>query len=187
MIDLLIKNHINILESGLEQICFNSVRICIDRILNLRRNNGKLFICGNGGSAANAMHIANDFTFGVAPNGNAIRVSALPENSSILTCLGNDIGYDNIFSHQLKVQADEGDCLMVLSGSGNSDNIIKAMNQAKNIGMDTIAILGYDGGKAKGLADICFHFENEDMQVSEDLQLILGHILMKALYEKIKT
>lgn len=107
-------------------------------------------------------------------------------NSSVLTCLGNDIGYDNIFAHQLKVKANHLDVLLVLSGSGNSGNIINAIEQAQSLGMTTVGILGFDGGKAKPLLDQVFHFDIQDMQISEDTQVVIGHILMKALYRELK-
>jgi D-sedoheptulose 7-phosphate isomerase len=107
----------------------------------------QLFICGNGGSAANAMHMANDFLYGVSKRpGSGINVSALPSNASVLTCLANDCGYEQIFSLQLAVKGRPGDLLLVLSGSGNSENIVKALEQAKSMDMKSFAILGYSGG-----------------------------------------
>ncbi len=147
-------------------------------------NTGRqVFLCGNGGSAANAIHLANDFLYGVSKTlGSGLRVTALTANSSILTCLANDVGYDAIFSAQLAVQAQRGDVLIALSGSGNSPNILKALEQAKSIGMKTYAILGYTGGKAKSMADVPIHIAVNDMQISEDFQLIIGHMLMQHLY-----
>lgn len=159
----------------------------VNKIFTLRQNRGALYLCGNGGSAANAIHITNDFIFGAEPKGSSIRAEALSANSSVLTCLGNDIGYENIFSHQLKVKANAEDMLIVLSGSGNSANIINALAQANTLGLTTVAILGFDGGKAKSMADIVFHFDINDMQISEDLQVIIGHIVMKSLYASIST
>jgi D-sedoheptulose 7-phosphate isomerase len=142
-----------------------------------------VFLCGNGGSAANAIHLANDFLYGVSKTlGSGLRVTALPANASVLTCLANDLGYDAIFSAQLAVQARRGDMLIVLSGSGNSPNILKALEHAKSMSVKTYAILGYSGGKAKAMADVPIHFAVDDMQISEDLQLIVGHMLMQYLY-----
>lgn len=142
----------------------------------------RLYICGNGGSAGNAIHLANDYLYGVSPtDAKALKVEALSANSAVLTCLGNDLGYEHIFSWQLKVKADPGDILIVLSGSGNSPNIINALNEAKALGMKTYAILGYQGGKAKSIADVPIHFAIDDMQISEDLQLVVGHMLMRLL------
>ena len=142
------------------------------------------FLCGNGGSAGNAIYIANDFNYGIDKNrGIGLRVEALPANTSKLTCLANDKGYESIFSQQLKVKANPDDVLIVLSGSGNSQNVVKALEVGNDIGMKTYAILGYSGGECKKLAQYPIHFEIYDMQISEDLQLIVGHMNMQWLAE----
>lgn len=145
----------------------------------------QVFLCGNGGSAGNAVHLANDLLYGVSKSaGSGLRVSALPANTSVLTCLANDEGYELIFSLQLAVQASPGDMLIVLSGSGNSKNIVRALEEAKRIGMKSYAVLGYSGGQAKQLADVAIHFAVDDMQLAEDMQLIVGHMLMQYLYAR---
>ena len=146
-------------------------------------NKKQVFLCGNGGSAGNAIHLANDYLYGIAKrHGGGLRVNALSANSAVLTCLGNDIGYDKIFAEQLAVQGQEDDLLIVLSGSGNSPNIVAALEQAKKSGIKSYAILGFTGGCCKSLADVAIHFPVEDMQISEDLQLVVGHMLMQWLY-----
>ncbi len=142
----------------------------------------QVFICGNGGSAANAMHLANDFLYGVSKaEGRGLRVSALPSNASVLTCLANDVGYDAVFSCQLAVQARPGDVLIALSGSGNSPNIVQALERAATMGLRTYAVLGYGGGKARSMADVAIHFAVDDMQIAEDMQLAVGHMVMQWL------
>ena len=147
--------------------------------------NKKLFLCGNGGSAANAIHIANDLHFGIGcSNSNSLRkygvnVEALSSNPAILTCLANDLGYEHIYSNQLRVNAQPDDLLIVLSGSGNSPNIINALFTAAELQMRTCAIVGFDGGLAKDMADIPIHAKINDMQISEDVQLIIGHLCMQ--------
>jgi D-sedoheptulose 7-phosphate isomerase len=111
-------------------------------------------------------------------------VQALPANSAVMTCLANDVGYDSIFSEQLAVLGQSGDLIICLSGSGNSPNILKVLDQAKTMGIQTCAILGFSGGKAKALADIPLHFPVDDMQIAEDLQLVVGHMLMQYLYSR---
>ena len=160
---------------------WSSVQRLAEALRNAWRNGRQVFLCGNGGSAANAMHIANDLLYGVAPNETGIRVSALPSNTAVLTCLANDLGYDEIFSRQIKVQGQKGDVLVVLSGSGNSANVVKALLQAKEIGIETFAILGYSGGECLKLTDAAIHFPVNDMQISEDLQLVVGHMIMQWL------
>ena len=143
----------------------------------------RVFLCGNGGSAGNAIHLANDFLYGTAKKtGGGIRAIALPANTAVLTCLANDIGYDHIFSEQLAVQAQKGDLLIALSGSGNSGNIVRALEQASAMGVKSFAILGFSGGKCMQLADSAIHFPVNDMQIAEDLQLIVGHMVMQWLH-----
>jgi D-sedoheptulose 7-phosphate isomerase len=143
----------------------------------------QVFLCGNGGSAGNAIHLANDFLYGVAKrSGGGMKVMALSANPAVITCLANDVGFDLIYSEQLAVQANEGDVLVVLSGSGNSANIVKVLEQARAMRVRSYALLGYAGGRARELADIPIHFAVNDMQIAEDLQLIIGHMLMQWLY-----
>jgi D-sedoheptulose 7-phosphate isomerase len=153
-------------------------------LLRCWRERRQVLICGNGGSAANAMHIANDLIYGISKQmGAGLRIHALPSNTSIMTCLANDEGYEAVFSHQVGVLAEAGDLLLVLSGSGNSPNILRALDQARRMGVKSYAILGYDGGKAKALADVPIHVGVNDMQIAEDLQLIVAHMVMQWLHE----
>ena len=145
-----------------------------------------VYICGNGGSAANAIHIANDLHYGIGACGTGeklpgLRVEALTANSGVITCLANDTGYDNIFSHQLEVKSQRDDLLIALSGSGNSSNIIKALTTANQIGMKTFAILAFDGGECLKIAKTPIHFVINDMQIAEDTQLVVGHLCMQWL------
>ena len=143
----------------------------------------RVFLCGNGGSAGNAIHLANDLLYGIAKTtGGGLRVMALSANSAVMTCLANDVGYDYIFSEQLAVQAQKGDLLIALSGSGNSGNIVRVLEQARVMEVSSFAILGFSGGKSKQLADVAIHFPVDDMQIAEDLQLIVGHMVMQWLY-----
>ena len=145
-----------------------------------------VYICGNGGSAANAIHMANDFHYGIGacgagPRLPGLRVEALPANTGIITCLANDTGYDNIYAHQLEVKARKNDVLIVLSGSGNSTNVVHALDRAKKLGMKSFAILAFSGGRCLELADVAMHFKINDMQIAEDTQLVVGHLCMQWL------
>lgn len=146
----------------------------------------QVFICGNGGSAGNAIHLANDYSYGCAKNASkALRVQSLSANPAVITCLANDEDFSDIYALQLKSYAMPGDLLLVLSGSGNSKNIIKAIEQAKEQGMKTSAILGFDGGEALSLVDMAVHAPIDDMQIAEDFQLVVGHMVMKWLSENV--
>ena len=149
-------------------------------------NGNRIFLCGNGGSAGNAIHIANDFIYGAGACGKepalpGLKVIALPSNPAIVTCLANDIGFENIYAYQIDVQANFGDILIVLSGSGNSNNIVNAINTANAKGLNTFAILAFDGGESIKIAKNPIHFDINDMQIAEDLQLIIGHLCMQWL------
>lgn len=144
----------------------------------------QVFLCGNGGSAGNAVHLANDYLYGIAKRtGGGLRVNALSANTAVMTCLANDVGYEHIYSEQLAVQAEPGDLLIALSGSGNSPNIVEAIRRANEMGVKSYAILGFTGGKCKALADVPIHFPVDDMQIAEDMQMVVGHMLMQWLYE----
>ena len=142
--------YINSLSTLFTKDVINNIEKLAHHLLKIWREERNVFICGNGGSAANAIHIANDFHYGVGACGNppiikGLKVEALTANSGILTCLSNDIGYENIFSHQIETKANKDDLLIVLSGSGNSENICKALKKASEIGLCSYAILGFSG------------------------------------------
>ena len=141
----------------------------------------QVFFCGNGGSAGNAIHLANDFLYGIAKRtGSGLKVQALSANPAVMTCLGNDVGYDYIFSEQLAVLANSEDLLVVLSGM--ECPISARSGTSKFHGCQVYAILGYMG-KCKSLADHPIHFPIDDMQIAEDMQVVVGHMLMKWLYQ----
>jgi len=162
-----------------------SVELLAKAIYDAWKDSNCIYICGNGGSAGNAIHLANDFLYGAGiKNGKGIRVEALSANPAVLTCLANDLGYEMIFSEQLNVKANKNDILIVLSGSGNSENVIKALEIGNQIEMKTFAILAYSGGRCKEIAQHPIHFNIDDMQIAEDLQLIIGHVCMQWLCQQ---
>lgn len=171
------------LQGVLSTYDWTPVAALAEDLLRCWKGGHQVFLCGNGGSAGNAVHLANDFLYGISKtHGSGLRVHALSANTSVITCLANDEGYDSIFSLQLAVQARASDLLIALSGSGNSANILKALEQAKKMKVRTCAILGYSGGKAKAMAEMPIHFEVDDMQIAEDVQLVVGHMIMQWLY-----
>jgi D-sedoheptulose 7-phosphate isomerase len=179
----LITNYSNRLQTVLATSDWSGVNQLASDMLICWQEGSRVFLCGNGGSAGNAIHLANDFLYGIAKKtGGGLKVMALSANSAVMTCLANDVGYEHIFSEQLAVQAQKGDLLIALSGSGNSGNIVRAIEQAKVMGVKSFAILGFTGGQCKQLADVPIHFPVDDMQIAEDLQLIVGHMLMQWLY-----
>lgn len=127
-----------------------------------------IYIFGNGGSACNAMHVANDFHYGAGtfqtfPKIKRLKVEALPLNPVIINRLGNDIGYENTYSHQLENKSKKGDLLIALSGSGNSPNIVSSLKKAKKKGIFSYAILFFSEGACLNLADYPINFPINDM------------------------
>lgn len=168
------------LSSVLEAADWGPVERLAEMLDTARKERRQVFLCGNGGSAANAIHWANDLSSAMFKGTrNAIRAHALPANEAVVSCLANDLSYEKIFSQQLRVHGEPGDYLIVMSGSGNSPNIIAALNEAKELGMTSVSILGFDGGRALALTDHPIHFGIHDMQIVEDLQLCVGHMIMR--------
>lgn len=178
----LIKDYLERLSVALSMGAMDQVPVLAHALLNAWRDGRSIYLCGNGGSAGNAIHIANDLIFGAGlKNGAGLRVEALSANPAVLTCLANDLGYENIYSEQVRVKGDPGDVLIVLSGSGNSPNVVKALETANANGLKTFAIVAFSGGRCKEVAQHSIHFAIDDMQIAEDLQLIIGHICMQWL------
>ena len=178
----IINNYFENLKFILDKLSREKINFLIKLIKKTRKNNKRLFICGNGGSGANALHLANDFTFSKIAKKKLLDVESLNANNAIITCIANDIGYDHTFSKQLELKAKKGDMLLVFSGSGNSKNIINAINLAKKKNLVVFGILGFDGGKAKKILKKNYiHIKINDMQISEDMQTIIGHIIFKSL------
>lgn len=179
----LIFDYSSRLQEVLASADWANVNVLAQDMLRCWKEKRQVFFCGNGGSAGNAVHLANDFLYGIAKKtGGGLKAQALSSNSAVITCLANDVGYDSIFSEQLAVHAQAGDLLIGLSGSGNSPNIVRVLEQAKIMNVKSYAILGFSGGKCKELADVPIHFAVNDMQIAEDMQLIVGHMMMQWLY-----
>lgn len=183
-----IESYIRTLSEALHRDAMKVVPVLGAALLEAWRSGRRIYLCGNGGSAGNANHLANDLLYGVGIKfGVGMRVEALSANPAVLTCLANDIGYEQVYSEQLRVKADPGDILIVLSGSGNSPNVVKALEMGNAKGMKTFAVLGFTGGRCKEIAQHPIHFDVDDMQVAEDLQLIVGHVCMQWLCDSHAT
>lgn len=152
-------------------------------VLEEARLSGKrIFICGNGGSAATASHYAGDFNKGVSENLEIkYDFECLSDNIPTMMAVANDFCYDEVFRYPLRNKMRPGDLLIGISGSGNSKNVVNAFEYAKSVGGITIAIVGYDGGKLKQMADHSIHVAVNDMQISEDLHMVLDHMMMSVL------
>jgi D-sedoheptulose 7-phosphate isomerase len=150
------------------------------------RNEKQVFTLGNGGSASTASHIAADLAKNtIGPNMGRFRITSLNDNTAILTALANDLGYENVFSEQLQNLIRPGDLLLAVSASGNSANVIKAINYARSRCAEVVGILGFDGGEAARLADLAIVVPSFDYGVVEDLHLIINHILVEYFRTKL--
>lgn len=161
----------------LEKKIFESIGL----ISSTLKNGKKILICGNGGSAADAQHLAAEFLIRLRPNVNRrpFPVISLAQDTSTITACGNDLGYDNIFSRNLEALANFGDTLLVISTSGQSKNILKVLKKSKQMNINSIAFLGKKGGKCKGLADIELIVESNNTARIQECHIFLGHYIFE--------
>ena len=145
---------------------------------------GDIYLLGNGGSAANAHHIAGDYLKTFSMIGNRIKIDSLSDNECYLTAAANDIDFSEIYEVLVNTKITKNDLMIFLSGSGNSMNLIKAARKAKNCGIRTAALVGYKGGALKDLVDIPLHFLIEDMEIAEDCQISTFHFIKQNLLFK---
>ena len=179
-----IRGYIGKLESVLKGLDAKEIS-AVGALLSAARHEGRqVFIAGNGGSAALASHVAVDLGKGCSRNREKrFRVISLTDNMPWITALGNDLSYDDIFVEQLKNYAEKGDLFLAISGSGNSKNILKALQYANQTGCVTVGISGFKGGLLKDLVKHHVHVKADHMGLIEDGQLIICHILMYAFMD----
>ena len=144
-------------------------------VLSTLRHDQKLLICGNGGSAAEAAHFATELVGRYAKTRASLPAIALSTDGSLLTCIGNDFGFDHVFSRQIAGLARPGDLVVVFTSSGNSANILAALNEAKSLGLQSLAFLGRGGGKAKGLATVDLVIPGDSGAAAQEAHLFLIH------------
>jgi D-sedoheptulose 7-phosphate isomerase len=151
-----------------------------ERLATSIRGGGKAIFCGNGGSAADSQHLATELVVRLSSQNNrgALAAIALTTNTSILTACANDFGFDEIFSRQVEALGKPGDILFAISTSGNSENIVRAVQAAKKIGVISIGFLGCGGGKLAGLADLSLIIPSDDTQRIQECHIAIGHIII---------
>jgi D-sedoheptulose 7-phosphate isomerase len=174
-----VRSYVSRLEATMRGLDPKQVAAVGDLLTMARAEGKQVFLCGNGGSAALASHLAVDIGKGCSRNRDKrFRVIAFTDNTPWLTALGNDISYDDVFVEQLKNYADKGDVFIAISGSGNSKNILKAAQYANEAGCHTVGISGFAGGKLKDLVEHHVHIRADHMGLIEDGCHIVGHILV---------
>lgn len=159
----------------------------IEAIRRVWMEGGQIITLGNGGSAMTALHFITDWNKGIfSATGHPFRGRSLVDNMGIVTAYSNDVSYADVFVEQLKNLATKRDLVLAISGSGNSENVIRAVTYANELGCETIGLVGYSGGKLKGLAKHVVWADVNDMQLSEDVHAIFGHMVMQALCGMLK-
>jgi D-sedoheptulose 7-phosphate isomerase len=179
-----LKKYLSELSSILDKTNEEQVEIFIDLLNKAYHDDKMIFVIGNGGSAATASHFAQDLAKGTRNNinqGKRFRALSLTDNVSFITALANDDGYDIIYEQQLRTFARPGDLLIAISGSGNSPNIIKAVNWANSNDLITIGVTGFDGGKLKNICKYSVHVPLNDMFITESIHSIIFHYIITRL------
>lgn len=184
------KTYFKYLNDVLNAIDVDELRSVCDVLIKARNDKQIIFIIGNGGSASTASHMANDLSIGTRLSENPFQAMSLCDNNSIITAIGNDFGYEEIFTRQLAYQAKEGDLLIAISASGNSPNLVHAFEWAKDNGVVTIALSSFvDGGKIRAMADYGIHVPTQMSEYgpAEDAHLVLDHLFASYLTQRLKA
>ena len=175
------KKHIHVFEQLKTQT--NLIFLIAEEIRNCLKKNGKILICGNGGSASDAQHIAAELIGRFVKERIALPAISLSTDTSVITAISNDYGYEHIFSRQISAIANEGDIVLVLSTSGNSLNIIEAIKTAKNRGLTTIGLFGANDGEAVNMVDQSIRVPSEITAHIPEAHIFLGHVICNAIDE----
>lgn len=179
-----IKAYLDLEIALLQQLNHQEINAFMNALDEARRRGAAIYVMGNGGSGATASHMVNDFNKGVSayidPKFNVI---CLNDNMAALTAVANDLGYEAVFEFQLRGRVTSRDLVVGLSGSGNSPNVLNAVGFARSVGAVTAGLTGYDGGRLRKIVDISVHVPVMSMQITEDIHLILDHLMMAAFWK----
>lgn len=179
-----IRNYIACEIETLKKLDVEAINTALNLLLQAQKNHKRIFVFGNGGSAATASHIQNDFGKGISEYiEDKFRFQCLNDNVPTVMAIANDIGFEEIFRFQLRGVIEPGDVVMAISGSGNSKNVINAVEYAKSCHNKIIGLTGYSGGKLKELSDISLHVPVNSMQVTEDIHMIFDHLMMSIFFK----
>lgn len=178
-----IKDYIAYEIETLNSLDIAAINEALNLLLETQKNHKRIYIFGNGGSSATASHFQNDFGKGVSEYiENKFRFQCLNDNIATLMAVANDIGFEEIFRFQLKGILEPGDIVIAISGSGNSENVINAVEYAKECGNKIIGLTGYNGGRLKELSDVSLHVPVNSMQITEDIHMVFDHLMMSVFY-----
>lgn len=181
--------YLKYLQSLIGKVDHDEVARFIRLLLEARERGATVFFIGNGGSASTASHFANDIAIGTNDYEKPFRVVSLTDNAAIMTAIGNDFGFEEIFSRQLRVLGKSGDIVVAISASGNSPNLVRAFEYALSAGIHTVAITAFDGGRLKQMADSGVHIPTgpKEYGPAEDVHMILDHLVGAYLMRFVKN
>lgn len=179
-----IEEYIELEKEVLSCLDVNSINEAMNLLKATMEQEKNIYIFGNGGSSATASHYQNDFNKGISEyTDKKFRFQCLNDNIPTIMAVANDIGFEEIFRFQLNGKLEVGDIVIAISGSGNSKNVINAVEYALQQGNKVIGVTGYDGGKLKSLCDISLHAPVNSMQITEDVHMIFDHLMMSIFYK----
>lgn len=183
----MIKEYLDLVTKAISELPEERIQDAIDTLKKAHCEGKQVFLLGNGGSASTASHIACDFQKGLKEaTGKRFRATALTDNVAVMTAWANDTDYDNIFAEQLDSLLEPGDVVIAISGSGNSKNVIKAVEKANDIGAITIGWSGFQGGKLAQVVQKPIVVNSDNMQRIEDVHMLLGHLVFACLMKQCK-
>ena len=175
-----LESHATLVAMVRRQMC-GDIALAAEKLVACLSTGHKLLLCGNGGSAADAQHIAAEFTGRFLAERKPLPAIALTTDTSALTAIGNDYGFDTIFERQVRALAQPGDLLLAISTSGNSPNVLAAIKAIKKLGGESIALTGRDGGKMKACADLNLIVPSDETPRIQEMHATIGHILCEAV------
>ena len=168
----------------LQKLDVNAINDVMNLLEETLRQEGTVYVFGNGGSAATASHYQNDFNKGISEyTEKKFRFHCLNDNVATLMAIANDIGYEEVFRFQLRGRLRPGDICIAISGSGNSKNVVNAVEYAREQGCKVIGVTGFGGGKVRELCDLSLHVPVNSMQITEDIHMVFDHLIMSIFYK----
>ena len=178
-----IENYIALETKILGMLDVDAIDAALSLLEACLEENRTVYVFGNGGSSATASHFQNDFNRGISRyTERKFRFVCLNDNIPTIMAVANDIGFGEVFRFQLRGRARPGDVIIAISGSGNSENVINAVEYAGELGCKIIGLTGYDGGRLKQLSDISLHVPVRSMQITEDIHMVFDHLMMSVFY-----
>jgi D-sedoheptulose 7-phosphate isomerase len=180
-----ISDYISEFNSALASVQISSINSFVDLIDRAWQQDRQIIVCGNGGSALTALHYVTDWNKSLPLlTGRRFRGRSVLDNIGLLTAHANDQSYPASFSEQIRNLVDPGDVVLLISGSGNSANVVQSAKVARDLGATVASIVGFDGGALAGLSHEVLHVSRADMQICEDIHMMVGHMILRALIQR---